>query len=386
VVPPDFTRRHSYAGPLTVMAYQYFGSALVDVMPALGTHDAMTEEQLDVMYPGLPKSLIRVHRWRKDVVTLGEVPAEFVQSATEGLYDRSWPAQTNRLVARGGHDLVLSIGQVVPHEVIGMANYNKNIFIGTGGEDGINASHYISALLGIERILGTGDNALRRILNFAQAHFLSDLPLVFALTVVGTQESGVAVVRGLFIGDDSECFELACRLAREVNITSVEPAVERLVAYLDPHEFHSTWLGNKAIYRTRMAMADGGQLIILAPGVRTFGEDVQIDQLIRKYHYRNTPEVLKLVNEHKDLQANLGTAAHLMHSSPENRFRVTYCAGGLSRQEVENAGFEYGEVRAYLGRYSPAQLRDGWNESDGERFYFVRNPGLGLWAHPSRLC
>ena len=126
----------AWPGRLTCMAYEYFGDRLTDVMPALGTHVAMPDWQLDRMFPGVPKRLFRVHDWRSDVVTIGEVPAEFVAEATEGIYRKPWPAQLNRLVWEGGHDLILSIGQVVPHEVIGMANYNKNLFVGTGGAGG----------------------------------------------------------------------------------------------------------------------------------------------------------------------------------------------------------------------------------------------------------
>ena len=140
-IPPDFTRFHSRAGQLTGMTYDFYQERLVDVMPALGTHVPMTGEQLDTMFPGVPRELFREHRWRDDVVTIGDVPADFVSEATEGIWNRPWPAQLNRLLWEGGHDLILSIGQVVPHEVIGMANYNKNIFVGTGGVEGINESH-----------------------------------------------------------------------------------------------------------------------------------------------------------------------------------------------------------------------------------------------------
>ena len=189
-LPPDFTRVHSRGGALTCMAYEYFGDRLTDVMPALGTHAPMSPRQLDTMFPGLPHSLIRPHKWREDVVTVGHVPADFVAAATEGMWSKPWPAQLNRLVWEGGHDLILSIGQVVPHEVIGMANYNKNIFVGTGGAEGINQSHFIGAAYGMERMMGRGDTPLRRILNYAQDHFCRHLPLLFVLTVIGPDVAG----------------------------------------------------------------------------------------------------------------------------------------------------------------------------------------------------
>ena len=385
-LPPDFTRYNSRAGQLTCMAYEFYGSAMTDIMPALGTHVPMPEWQLDKMFPGVPQDLIRPHRWRDDVVTIGEVPTEFVSEVTEGIWQQPWPAQLNKLVWEGGHDLILSIGQVVPHEVIGMANYNKNIFVGTGGSKGINESHFIGAAYGMERMMGRANTPLRKILNYAQDQFCRNLPLLYVLTVVGARQDGSLVTRGLFIGDHHDCFEQACELSVQVNFTKLDEPLDKVVVYLDPEEFHSTWLGNKSIYRTRMAIADEGELIVLAPKVGIFGEDPQIDTLIRKYGYRTTPEIMKFMEENEDLRANLSAAAHLIHGSSEGRFSVTYCPGELTREEVESVGYQYGDLDAMLQRYAAEDLRDGWNETaDGERFYFIGNPALGLWAHKDRL-
>jgi len=385
-LPPDFTRFNSRAGLLTCVTRDYFGDRLTDVMPALGTHVPMPDWQLEKMFPGVPKSLFREHRWREDVITIGEVSADYVSQVTEDICSKPWPVQLNRLVWEGGHDLILSIGQVVPHEVIGMANYNKNVFIGTGGVKGINESHFIGAAYGMERMMGRADTPLRRILNYAQDHFCGHLPLVFVLTVVGSNDSGQLVTRGLFIGDDHECFERAAELSVQVNFTILQEEPRKVVVYLDPEEFHSTWLGNKSVYRTRMAIADGGELIVLAPAVRTFGEDAEIDRLIRKYGYRTTPEIMQFVDDNEDLRNNLSAAAHLIHGSSENRFAITYCPGELARDEVEGVGYRYAELEDMQSRYDPGQLGDGWNiMPDGERVFFISNPALGLWAHESRF-
>ena len=384
-VPPDFTRFHSRAGQLTGLAYEYYGERLVDVLPALGTHFEMPVWQREKMFPGVPAELFRYHNWRTDVETIGEVPAEYVTEVTEGIYSEAWPCQMNRLVWQGGHDLVLSIGQVVPHEVIGIANYNKNLFVGTGGVRGINESHFISAVYGMERIMGRSDNPLRKILNYAQDHFCSHLPLLYVLTVIGPRDDGELVMRGLYIGDDVECFELASRLSLEVNFEMLDKQLDKVVVYLDPEEFHSTWLGDKAIYRTRMAIADDGELVILAPAVRTFGEDPEIDRLIRKYGYHTTPEVLKFVEENEDLRANLSAAAHLIHGSSEGRFSITYCTGQLTREEVEGVGYQFGDLDKYSDLYDINTLNDGLQTVAGEEIFFIRNPALGLWAHHSRM-
>jgi nickel-dependent lactate racemase len=386
VIPPDSSRFHSRAGELTRYAYEYFGESLSCILPALGTHAPMTPAEIEMMYGDLPQRLFQVHNWRTDVVTVGKVPGEFIREQSEGKLDYDWPAEVNRRVVEGGFDLVLSIGQVVPHEVIGMANYNKNILVGTGGRQSINRSHYLGAVYGMERIMGRADNPVRRVLNFASDRFLRDVPIVYALTVIGRNAQGQLVPRGLYIGDDVECFHLAADLSLETNFEMLERQLQKVVVYLDPHEFKSTWLGNKAIYRTRMALADGAKLIILAPGLRHFGEDPGIDHLIRKYGYNGTPATLRAVAENADLADDLSAAAHLIHSSSEGRFHIEYCPGSLSREEIEGVGFQYGDLTATMSRFDPAKLRDGCNIVDGEEIYFISNPGLGLWAYRGRFA
>lgn len=386
VVPPDFTRFHSKAGEVTSLLYKYYRESLTDILPALGTHNAMTDVELDTMFKGVPKELFRVHDWRKDVVTVGTVPGEFVSEITGGALDYSWPAQLNRLIYNGGHDLILSVGQVVPHEVIGMANYNKNLFVGTGGPEGINKSHFLGAVYGMEKIMGKAINPVRKLLNYASEKFINQLPVVYIHTVIGKDTKGCLVIKGLFIGDDEEVFTKAAELSVKVNFTVLEKPLRKAVVYLDPAEFKSTWLGNKSIYRTRMAMADDGELIVLAPGLREFGEDKEIDRLIRKYGYKGTPSTLMAVKENDELQKNLSAAAHLIHGSSEGRFSITYCPGNLSRQEIESVNFRYHDLTSMFGKYDPVKLKDGFNTMpNGEEFFFISNPALGLWAARERL-
>jgi nickel-dependent lactate racemase len=384
-VPPDHTRAASRAGELTHNAWNYYGDALKQILLAVGTHHAMTAAQLTAMFGDVPHSLFHAHKWREDVETLGVIPKEFIRQQSEGKVEYDWPAQVNRLVSHGDFDLILSIGQVVPHEVIGMANHNKNILIGTGGPESINRSHYLGAVYGMERIMGRADTPVRRVLNLAAEQFLSGLPIVYALTVVGKNEAGETVTRGLFVGDDLECFHAASELSLKVNFDLLSKPIQKAVVYLDPQEFHSTWLGNKAVYRTRMAMADGGELVVLAPGVREFGEDPQIDRLIRKYGYHGTEATLAMVRKNEDLAANLSAAAHLIHGSSEGRFKITWCPGNLTRAEVENAGYSFGELTKMMRIYDPSRLKQGWNSVNGEEIFFIENPGLGLWASKDRF-
>ncbi|MBN1568204.1 MAG: DUF2088 domain-containing protein [Acidobacteria bacterium] len=385
-VPPDFTRCHSQAGLLTEMIWEYYGECLTDVLPALGTHYPMTDEEIRTMFGDVPVSLFRIHDWRNGCVTLGEVPSEIVREVSEGKIDYSIPMQVDRLIAAKSHDLILSIGQVVPHEVVGMAGHNKNIFVGTGGIEGINKTHFLGAVYGMERMMGRAETPVRRVLNFGSEHFAQNLPIVFVLTVVGKNDEGNPAIQGLFIGNDMECFHQAAALSLRVNVQLLDEPIRKAVVYLDPSEFRSTWLGNKSIYRTRMALADEAELIVLAPGLSRFGEDDTIDQLIRKYGYVGTPRVLELVRTQLDLRRNLGTAAHLIHGSSEGRFAITYCPGNLTQHEIEGVGFRYAGLDAMMARYHPKKLTDGLNTmADGEKVFFISNPGLGLWACRERF-
>ena len=385
-LPPDHTRLNSFAGPITEMIYGYFGDKLTDIMPALGTHAPMTDAQLDMMFGSIPHSLFRVHDWRNDVVTIGEVPKEYVEEISEGKLSFSWPAQVNKLLLDKSFDLILSIGQVVPHEVIGMANYNKNIFVGTGGNEGINKSHYLGAIYGMERIMGRAKTPVRNILEYASTHFAQELPIVYIQTVLSKGDDGEMKLRGLFIGDDFECFQKAAELSLETNFIMVDKPIKKCIVYLDPKEFASTWLGNKSVYRTRMALADGAELIVLAPALKEFGEDKTIDSLIRKYGYANTPAILKAVEENADIQENLGAAAHLIHGSSEGRFSITYCPGDhITKEEIESVNYGYAPYAEMMEKYNVTQLKDGWNTVNGEEIFYISNPALGLWAYPDRF-
>jgi len=386
VVPPDFTRYHSRSGEITTLVYNYYKENLKDILPALGTHSPMTGKDITEMYRGVPGDLFRVHDWRNDVITVGTVPGEFVSEITEGKLDYSWPAQLNKLLINGGHDLILSIGQVVPHEVVGMASYNKNLFVGTGGPEGINKSHFIGAVYGMERMMGKIDTPVRKLLNYASENFIPHLPVLYIHTVIGRDDTGKLVIRGLYIGDDHDVFKLASELSLKVNFTALDKPLKKAVVYLDPAEFKSTWLGNKSIYRTRMAMADNGELIILAPGLKEFGEDKEIDRLIRKYGYRGTPETLKATDANIELKNNLSAAAHLIHGSSEGRFSITYCPGYLTKDEIESVNFRYADLKTMMKNYNPAMLREGVNRlAGGEEIYYISNPAVGLWASKDKL-
>jgi hypothetical protein len=234
--------------------------------------------------------------------------------------------------------------------------------------------------------MGRADSPVRKVLDYASDHFGKNLPVVYVLTVLGKDENGILKTRGLYVGDDRECFDLAAELSLKVNFIVLTKPLKKVVVYLDPSEFKSTWLGNKSIYRTRMAIEDGGELIVLAPGLKEFGEDKEIDRLIRKYGYVNTPEILQQTNKNEELKNNLSAAAHLIHGSTENRFNVTYCPGNLNKQEITSVNYNFGNLDEMIKIYNPVKLKDGFNIlPGGEEIYYVSNPALGLWASEERF-
>lgn len=383
LVPPDITRCYSYAGKITNYCYHRLTSqgAEVSIMPALGTHRMMTrEEQISFIGGDIPEEAYLYHNWRTDTVTIGTIPASYIEEITDGICSMEIEAEVNHMLVDGSFDLIISIGQVVPHEVVGMANYSKNILVGLGGRQMINKSHMVGAVCDMETIMGNTDSPVRRMLDYAEEHFLAEVPLVYVLTVT-TEEDHEAVVHGIYTGGSRKPYEKACELAKRWNITYLPERVHKVVAYLEPHEFTSTWVGNKAVYRTRMMIEDGGELLVLAPGLLHFGENDEVDSLIRKYGYRGTPYVMKLREEGTFDHADM-VAAHIIHSSSEGRFRITYATDSskVTKEEVEGIGYGHVEYEDAARRYDMRVLPDGYcMMPDGEEIYVVKAPALGLW-------
>jgi nickel-dependent lactate racemase len=391
LVPPDHTRLYSRGGQITVHLDRALRSRgiEVDVMPALGTHRPLTASQCRLLFgDAIGVERVLEHRWRDGVSTVGEIPADEVSAIAERDLELSLPLTVNSTLVSGRYNLVVAAGQVVPHEVAGFGGYTKHVCIGLGGRETIHRSHFISAMCGIEETLGQVDAPVRTLINDAFERFLeSRCRTLFLLTVVDNR-GGVDRLRGLFAGEGGmrasggAAFSAAAALAAALNITTVSEPYDVCVAYMNPIEFHSTWLANKAIYRTRLAMADGGELVVVAPGVERFGEDDVIDALIRRHGYRGRDAALAAVADDAALAQNLAAAAHLVHGSTEGRFRVRYCPGAkLDRADIEAVGFEYvspDEVAARFGAdldRAAGTLRD----SRGGEFVVIPNAGLGLW-------
>ncbi len=386
LLPPDITRMHSGSGWITEAFYNILDDeAEVHVIPTLGQHEPHTPEQNQAMFGSIPNDRIHPHDWRGGVVEVGELPAEEVSELTGGVADWAIPIWLNKMLMEEPWDLIINIGHVVPHEVLGFANHNKNYFIGLGGKDTICASHMAAACCGIENNLGNLLTPVRQCFNRAEERFLGKLPDFYVQVVLARDPNGQLVHTGIHIGDDLETYLAAARQSREQNITVLDEPLEKVVCVMQGDEFFSTWVANKSIYRTRMALADDGELVVIAPGLKRFGEQPDVDQFIRKYGYVGTPRVMEQYRTNADMQDLAHATAHLIHGSTEGRFRVRYAPGHLTREEVEGVNFEYADLEETLRCYPPDQLREGFNVVNGERIYFIPTPSAGLWATREKL-
>lgn len=390
LLPPDLTRAHSGVGKVTEWVYQEIlarePNAHVRVIPTLGQHVPHTEEENKWMFGSIPNEIILPHDWRGGVSHVGEIPASLVHETTGGVADWAIPVDLNSTLIDEPWDLIVNLGHVVPHEVLGFANHNKNYFIGLGGKETICASHIAAAVYGIENNLGCLVTPLRACFNYAEDTLLQHLPDVYLQIVMQRDAQNRLVTSGIFVGDDLDTYLQAARLSREQNITLFEKPVKKMVTVMQADEFRATWVANKAVYRTRMAIADGGELLIIAPGVERFGEQPEVDALIRKYGYKGTPRTLALYKTEADMQAIPHGVAHLIHGSSEGRFTITYAPGHLSKEEIEQAGYQYADVNEMQKRYAPAVMKEGWNTMpDGEEVFYISTPSAGLWSTKAKL-
>ena len=387
LLPPDLTRAHSGAGWITETLYRLLpASCDTHVIPTLGQHVPHTPAENHWMFGSIPSDRIHPHDWRGGVTRIGTIPEDKVAQATGGKADWKIPLDLNSMLVDEAWDLVINLGHVVPHEVLGFSNHNKNYFIGLGGKETICASHIAAALYGIENNLGSIITPLRACYNWAEEEFLGRLPDVYFQVVMRRDEENRLVHSGAYVGDDLETYLRAARASREQNITVFDKPVDKIVAMMQADEFRATWVANKAVYRTRMAMADGGELLVIAPGVERFGEQPEVDALIRKYGYCGTPRALEQYRANTDMQEIAHGTAHLIHGSSEGRFTIRYAPGHLSKADIEGVHYAFADLNEALRRYDPAKLNEGWNTMpDGERIFFISTPSAGLWATRERL-
>lgn len=389
LLPPDITRAHAGVGWMTEFLYHHLTEAGADVhvIPTLGQHVPHTPEDNTWMFGSVPEEKIHAHDWKNGVTHLGTIEAEFVKEKTGGLVDWEIPIDLNTMTVTEDWDLIINIGHVVPHEVLGFANHNKNYFIGLGGKRLLGGSHMASAVYGIENNLGNLLTPVRACFNEAEERYLGHLKDVYIQVVMDYNHDGELIHTGVYVGDDLETYYDAARASLAQNITQFDKPVKKIVAVMQADEFRATWVANKAVYRTRMAIADGGELLVIARGVERFGEQPEVDDLVRKYGYISQAEVLELFATQEDMQDIPHGTAHLVHGSSEGRFTIRYAPGKLTREDIESVGYEYMDVNEALNRYNPEVMRDGWNTMpDGEEVFYISTPSAGLWATKDKLA
>jgi nickel-dependent lactate racemase len=385
LIPPDYTRKSSSLGRITEKLYFKLIDKIksIDILPASGTHDPMGEQSIKSMFGKIPYEDFLEHNWRHDTINVGEIPGEKMKEFSQNQLTDAVPLEINKNIFSEKYDLIISLGQVIPHEVVGMANYTKNIVVGCGGSQIINKSHFLGALAGMENIMGKDHSPVRELYDYCQKKFLDQLPVLYLMSVnssISDKKTGLTKIKGIFTGSDRDSFEKAVAASQKENIIKIRKQPKKIVVFLKEDKFKSTWIGAKAIYRTRMAVADGGELIIIAPGIHKFGEDREIDQLIRKYGYVGTERVLNYLKENSDLENNLSAAAHLIHGSSEGRFKISLAAPKLSRAEIETVNFNYLDYDQIIKKYNLEQLKNGFNQINGEEIFYIDNPATGLWV------
>lgn len=389
LLPPDITRAHAGVGWMTEFLYHHLTEAGADVhvIPTLGQHVPHTPDDNTWMFGSVPEEKIHAHDWKNGVTHLGTIEAEFVKEKTGGLVDWEIPIDLNTMTVTEDWDLIINIGHVVPHEVLGFANHNKNYFIGLGGKRLLGGSHMASAVYGIENNLGNLLTPVRACFNEAEERYLGHLKDVYIQVVMDYNHDGELIHTGVYVGDDLETYYDAARASLAQNITQFDKPVKKIVAVMQADEFRATWVANKAVYRTRMAIADGGELLVIARGVERFGEQPEVDDLVRKYGYISQAEVLELFATQEDMQDIPHGTAHLVYGSSEGRFTIRYAPGKLTREDIESVGYEYMDVNEALNRYNPEVMRDGWNTMpDGEEVFYISTPSAGLWATKDKLA
>ncbi len=388
IVAPDYSRLASQSGIIADALLRHFGERIAAILPALGTHVAMSKEEKREVFSTFSPNQFIDHDFLNNVNHVGTIPKGDVEEATEidDLYEL--PFYVNSSLIDGSFDLLISVAQLLPHEVIGISGGSKNILIGLGGRPTIEVSHYVSALWGIERTLGNPETPLRRLLNRGLEMLLQKSPpILFLNTVLNPNKQAdrrlIHIGAGLVTKDQpiDSTFASAAQVAVETNIFDLKAKFNEVIAYLEPKIYRSTWIGNKAIYRSRLLIADNATLRVVAPGVDRFGEDPSIDDTLRRYGYRGY-EAIRQMKVDGALDGNLAAAAHILHSSTFDRFKVEYVAPKLGREEMEAVGFLYGEGDAISGGQSQPSHdgeEDVLYEVDDDGRLHIYHPGVALW-------
>lgn len=272
VLVPDATRSCPMPMLLSAVHGALAGRASrVTVLVALGTHAAMSEEQLarhlgypagdvDARYPGLQ---VLNHAWEdpSTFVTLGAIPAARVEELSEGRLSVGVDVRINRAVVE--HDVALVVGPVLPHEVVGFSGGSKYFFPGVSGPEVIDVSHWLGALITSAQIIGTREvTPVRALIDEATALVPTDK---LALCVV--TEHGGDGLHAVTFGAPQAAWAAAADVAAQTHVRYLDRPVRRVVSVI-PRKYEDMWTAAKGFYKLEPVVADGGEVVIYAPHIR----------------------------------------------------------------------------------------------------------------------
>jgi lactate racemase len=346
-----------------------------DFLVALGTHAAMSDEQLSKLV-GQPvidgvcgSSRVFNHRWdlRESFTRLGVIPAAEVSKITGGKLAQDVPVELNRLIL--DYDHILICGPVFPHEVVGFSGGNKYFFPGIAGPDIINLTHWLGALITSYEVIGAGYTPVRAVIDRA-ASMIPRKTSCFAMVVM---HEGVS---GLYYGEPRDAWEAASSLSAKKHIVYVEKPFHRVLAVM-PKLYDDIWTAAKGMYKTEPAIADGGEVIIYAPHIEevSYTHGKIIDQV--GYHCRDY--FVKQWDKFKHFPG--GVLAHSTHVKGLGTYDA---ASGVERPRIQvtlaTAIPEERCRRINLGYLDPASVNfDDWRGRESEGILLVPRAGEVLY-------
>ncbi len=311
VIVPDATR----TAPLPLLfgaLYQRLRPvvAQLDVMIALGTHPPMSEQQICKLL-GIDESerqrlffqtQFHNHEWDRPerLTTLGTLSKADTAELSSGLLSLEVPVQINSRIS--DYDLLLVLGPVFPHEVVGFSGGNKYFFPGIAGPDILNFFHWLGALITNASIIGVKDTPVRRVVDKAAAL----IPVTRrAITFVVASD---ASVYGLHYGTPEAAWNAAADVSNQVHIRRVAKPFRQVLSCAPPM-YDDLWVAGKCMYKLEPVVADGGELIIYAPHVREIS--VTHGALIERIGYHVRDYFTKQWDRFKEVP--WGVLAHSTH-------------------------------------------------------------------------
>jgi nickel-dependent lactate racemase len=366
VLVPDATRSCPLPALLDgVHAALHGRVAELTFMVALGTHPAMSEEGLAALlgyppghserrYPGVT---VRNHEWWDPAMlkSVGVISGEELAELSGGRLSEPVEVRLNRAVVDS--DVTLVVGPVFPHEVVGFSGGNKYLFPGVAGQEVIDVSHWLGALITSAEIIGTrGITPVRALINRAAAKVPSELRC-FSLVV----ESGTTNLHAIAYGGTEDAWAAAADITAQVDVQYLDAPVKRVLSLVS-RRYDEIWTAAKGMYKVERVVADGGQVVLYAPHVtevsRTHGEAINAVG----YHCRDY--FVKQWDRYKDLP--WGVLAHSTHLRGAGTYDAT--EGERCRIEVTLAtGIDAETTRGLALSYlDPASIDiDEW-ERDPE--------------------